>query len=58
MIRPLFDITGKKAILVTHSQGGLAGWEVPQYTDNIVAIVAIEPGIGPVVDSDAYITPL
>ena len=39
-----FDITGKKAILVTHSLGGLAGWEVPQYTDNIAAIIAIEPG--------------
>ena len=51
-----FDITGKKAILVTHSQGGLAGWEVPQYTDNIAAIVAIEPGFGPSVDSDAYNT--
>ena len=36
-------MTGKKSILVTHSQGGLPGWDTAIYTSHIAAIVAIEP---------------
>ena len=39
---------------MTHSQGGLPGWEVPRYTEHVAAIVAIEPGGAPQADSDAY----
>ncbi len=51
-----YEKTGKDVILVTHSQGGLAGWEVPRYTDHVAAIVAIEPGMAPAADTDAYNT--
>ena len=47
-------MTGKKSILVTHSQGGLPGWDTAIYTSHIAAIVAIEPGFGPTVGSDGY----
>ena len=53
-IDEIYDRTGQDSILVTHSQGGLPGWEVPLYTDHVAAIVAIEPGGAPEVDSDAY----
>lgn len=53
-IDEIYDRTGQDSILVTHSQGGLPGWEVPRYTDHVSAIVAIEPGGAPQVDSDAY----
>ena len=53
-IDEIYDRTGQDSILVTHSQGGLPGWEVPRYTDHVAAIVAIEPGGAPEVDSDAY----
>lgn len=53
-IDEIYDRTGQDSILVTHSQGGLPGWEVPLYTDHVAAIVAIEPGAAPEVDSDAY----
>ena len=46
--------TGKDVILVTHSQGGRAGWKVPQYTDHVAAIVAVEPGSAPAADSEDY----
>lgn len=49
-----FEQTGKDAILVTHSQGGRAGWKVPAHTDHVAAIVAVEPGGAPAVDSDDY----
>ena len=48
--------TGKDSILVTHSQGGMPGWETARYTDHIAAIVAIEPGMAPMVDSEDYAT--
>lgn len=48
------NVTGQESILVTHSQGGLPGWEVPRYTEHVAAIVAIEPGGAPQADSDAY----
>ncbi|MDO5116717.1 MAG: alpha/beta fold hydrolase [Synergistaceae bacterium] len=46
--------TGKKSILVTHSQGGRAGWLVPKYTENVAAIIAIEPGGGAQKGTEAY----
>ena len=49
-----YEKTGKDSVLVTHSQGGLPGWATVQYTDHIAAIVAIEPGGAPMVDSDDY----
>ena len=53
-IDEVYARTGKDSILVTHSQGGLPGWEVPRYTDHVAAIVAIEPGGAPQVGSEAY----
>ena len=45
-------MTGKKAIYLTHSQGGRVGWQTD--TENMAAIVAIEPGFAPEVGSDIY----
>lgn len=53
-IDEVYKRTGKKAIVVTHSQGGAAGWTAARYTDNIGAIVAIEPGGAPSTDSDEF----
>lgn len=49
-----YEKTGKNSVLVTHSQGGMPGWETVRYTDHIAAIVAIEPGMAPFVDSEDY----
>ena len=53
-IDEVYQRTGKDSILVTHSQGGMPGWETARYTDHIAAIVAIEPGMAPQVDSEDY----
>ena len=53
-IDEIYDMTGKDSILVTHSQGGMPGWEAARYTDHIAGIVAIEPGIAAEVDSEDY----
>ena len=53
-IDEVYNRTGEKSVLITHSQGGRAGWLVPQYTKNVAAIVAIEPGGGPAPDSAEY----
>lgn len=53
-IDEVYERTGKDSILVTHSQGGVPGWETARYTDHIAAIVAIEPGMAPEVDSEDY----
>lgn len=53
-IDEVYKRTGKDSILVTHSQGGMPGWETARYTDHIAAIVAIEPGMAPQVDSEDY----
>lgn len=53
-IDEVYERTGKDSILVTHSQGGMPGWETARYTDHVAAIVAIEPGMAPQVDSDDY----
>ena len=45
-------MTGKKSIYVTHSQGGRVGWATD--TENMAAIVAVEPGFGPQLGSDTY----
>lgn len=44
--------TGKKSVYVTHSQGGRVGWDVG--TENVAAIVAIEPGGTPEIGSEQY----
>ncbi|MBR2594057.1 MAG: alpha/beta fold hydrolase [Firmicutes bacterium] len=45
VLKEVYDMTGNKAVLVTHSQGGLVGWDVS--LDYVSAIVAIEPGFAP-----------
>lgn len=45
-------MTGKKAVYITHSQGGRVGWQTD--TENMAAIVAIEPGFAPEVGSETY----
>ena len=54
VIDKAYELTGKKPILVTHSQGGLTGWNTVLYTENISSIIAIEPGGAPGVNSEAY----
>lgn len=46
--------TNQDSILVTHSQGGRAGWLVPKYTGHIAAIIAIEPGGTPEASSEEF----
>ena len=53
-IDEVYERTGKNSILVTHSQGGRAGWLVPKYTDHLAAIVAIEPGGGVTEGTEEY----
>lgn len=57
-IDDVYEMTGKDSVLVTHSQGGRAGWLVPEYTDHVRAIVAIEPGGAPEAGSEEYQTML
>lgn len=52
VLADVYEKTGKKSIFVTHSQGGAIGWNVD--TENMAAIVAIEPGGAPQIDSDQY----
>lgn len=52
VMQDVYDMTGKKSIYVTHSQGGRVGWDVD--TENVAAIVAIEPGGTPEIDSEQY----
>ena len=52
VMKDVKEMTGKKSILVTHSQGGRVGWDVD--TENIAAIIAIEPGGTPEIGSDWY----
>lgn len=46
------EMTGDKAIYITHSQGGRVGWDTP--VDNVSAIIAIEPGGTPEIGSEQY----
>lgn len=52
VMKDVKEKTGKKSIYVTHSQGGRVGWDVD--TENVAAIVAIEPGGTPEVGSEQY----
>ena len=52
VLKDVQTITGKKSIYVTHSQGGRVGWATD--TDNMAAIIAVEPGFAPEVGSDTY----
>lgn len=52
VMQDVYDMTGQKSIYVTHSQGGRVGWDVD--TKNVAAIVAIEPGGTPEIDSEQY----
>lgn len=52
VMEDVHEMTGSKAIFVTHSQGGAVGWDVP--VDNISAIIAIEPGGTPQPGSEQY----
>ena len=46
------EMTGKKSIYVTHSQGGRVGWATD--TQNMAAVIAVEPGFAPEVGSETY----
>ena len=46
------EMTGHKSVYITHSQGGRVGWQTD--TENMAAIVAVEPGFGPMVGSLEY----
>lgn len=48
----VYEMTGNKAIYITHSQGGRVGWLTP--AEHVSAIVAIEPGGTPEIGSEAY----
>ena len=52
VLKDVNKMTGKKVVYLTHSQGGRVGWATD--TDNVAAIVAVEPGFGPEVGSDDY----
>ena len=54
VIDKVFEMTGKNSILVTHSQGGIAGWDTVLYTQHVASIIAIEPGFAPSSDGPAY----
>lgn len=53
-IDKVYSMTGKKSVLITHSQGGRAGWLTAKYTQNISAIIAVEPGNAPATASPEY----
>lgn len=46
------QMTGRKSVYVTHSQGGRVGWQTD--AENIAAIVAVEPGFAPQIGSEEY----
>ena len=52
VLKDVKAMTGKKVVYITHSQGGRVGWQTD--TDNLAAIVAIEPGGTPEVGSSEY----
>ncbi|MCC8013993.1 MAG: alpha/beta fold hydrolase [Eubacterium sp.] len=53
-IDEVYERTGKNSILVTHSQGGRAGWLAAKYTDHIASIIAIEPGSSAEAGTEEY----
>lgn len=52
VLKDVRNMTGKKAVYVTHSQGSRVGWQTA--AENIAAIVAVEPGGTPAVGSEEY----
>ena len=52
VMNDVYEMTGDKAIYITHSQGGRVGWSTPM--ENVSAIVAIEPGGMPEIGSGTY----
>lgn len=52
VLQDVKDRTGSKSIYLTHSQGGLVGWDTDM--KNVAAIIAIEPGSTPEKGSDQY----
>lgn len=52
VMKDVKEKTGEKSVYVTHSQGGRVGWDVN--TENVAAIVAIEPGGTPEIGSEQY----
>jgi len=52
VLKDVQTMTGKKSIYVTHSQGGRVGWGTD--TDNMAAIIAVEPGFAPEIGSYTY----
>ena len=52
VMEDVYEMTGNKAIYITHSQGSRVGWATP--VENISAIVAIEPGGTPEIGSEYY----
>ena len=45
-------MTSRKAVYITHSQGGRVGWATP--AEDVAAIVAVEPGFAPEPGSERY----
>lgn len=52
VMNDVYEMTGDKAIYITHSQGGRVGWSTPM--EHVSAIVAIEPGGTPEIGSENY----
>lgn len=52
VLKDVQTMTGRKSIYVTHSQGGRVGWATD--TDNMAAIIAVEPGFAPEIGSYTY----
>ena len=52
VMNDVVEMTGNKAIYITHSQGGSVGWETP--VENVSAIIAIEPGAAPEIGGEQY----
>ena len=52
VLKDVQTMTGKKSIYITHSQGGRVGWATD--TENMAAIIAVEPGFAPEIGSETY----
>ena len=52
VMEDVVQMTGNKAIYITHSQGGGVGWDTDM--SNVAAVVAIEPGGTPQEGSDQF----
>lgn len=52
VMNDVYEMTGDKAIYITHSQDGRVGWSTPM--EHVSAIVAIEPGGTPEIGSETY----